>query len=97
MFLDIIPVFLDFRDGVGLFPGEYMGMAPDEFGGNLAENFIQEERFLFFRAAADELGDEYSFLVEKLISDYEHFRAAPEQEKLNQIFTDIKGLQILLV
>src|SRR5262245_44171439 len=49
------------------------------------------------RASAEELGTEYLFLVEKLIKDYEHFRNTPDQQKLDQIFSDVKSLQLLLV
>jgi hypothetical protein len=56
-----------------------------------------EKEFWSLRAAAEELGSEYSFLVEKLINDYEHFRDKPDQEKLDQIFSDVKSLQLLLV
>jgi hypothetical protein len=56
-----------------------------------------EREFWLFRHSADELGADYSFLVEKLISDYEHFRDLPDQEKLDQIFRDVKSLQLLLV
>ena len=56
-----------------------------------------ENEFLYLRASAEELGSEYSFLVEKLIHDYEHFRTTPDQSKLEQIFSDVKNLQLLLV
>jgi hypothetical protein len=56
-----------------------------------------EKEFWSLRASAEELGSEYSFLVEKLIRDYEHFRDAPDQAKLDQIFGDFKSLQLLLV
>lgn len=55
-----------------------------------------EKDFWSLRASAEELGSEYSFLVEKLISDYEHFRDTPEPQKLEVIFNDVKSLQLLL-
>jgi hypothetical protein len=56
-----------------------------------------EKEFWSLRESAEELGSEYSFLVEKLINDYEHFRTKPNQERLDQIFNDVKSLQLLLV
>lgn len=56
-----------------------------------------EKQFLSLRASAEELGSEYTFLIEKLITDYDHFRDTPDQEKLDQIFSDVKSLQLLLV
>lgn len=56
-----------------------------------------EKEFWSLRSSAEELGSEYSFLVEKLISDYDHFRETPDQQKLDQIFSDVKSLQLLLV
>ena len=55
-----------------------------------------DKQFWSLRASAEELGSEYTFLVEKLISDYEHFRDVPDQEKLNKLFGDVKSLQLLL-
>lgn len=49
------------------------------------------------RIGAAELGEEYSFLVEKLIADYRAFQNAPEQEKLDQVFIDLKRLELLLI
>lgn len=56
-----------------------------------------EKDFWTLRASAEELGSEYSFLVEKLINDYEHFCDTPDQDRLDQIFSDVKSLQLLLV
>jgi hypothetical protein len=56
-----------------------------------------QEDFWLLRAVAEELGSEYSFLVEKLIADYSQFRNAPDQERLDQLFNDVKSLQLLLV
>ncbi len=56
-----------------------------------------EKQFLSLRSSAEELGSEYPFLVEKLITDYDHFRGTPDQEKLDQLFSDVKSLQLLLV
>jgi hypothetical protein len=56
-----------------------------------------EREFWTLRASAEELGRDYSFLVEKLIGDYENFRDKPDQIKLDQLFSDIKNLQLLLV
>ena len=56
-----------------------------------------EKEFRSLRASAEELGSEYSFLVEKLINDYENFHNTPDQTTLNQVFSDVKSLQLLLV
>jgi hypothetical protein len=56
-----------------------------------------DKEFWSLRASAEELGTEYTFLVEKLISDYERFRETPDQDKLDKIFNDVKSLQLLLV
>jgi hypothetical protein len=56
-----------------------------------------EQEFWKLRASAEELGSDYPFLVERLISDYEHFRDEPSEEKLERIFSDVKSLQLLLV
>lgn len=56
-----------------------------------------ERDFWSLRIAAEELGTEYSFLIEKLISDYNHFKETPDQQSLNRVFSDIKNLQLLLV
>jgi hypothetical protein len=53
--------------------------------------------FWRLRISAEELGSEYTFLVEKIISDYEHFQEAPDQDTLDQLFSDVKSLQLLLV
>ncbi|MFZ0566102.1 MAG: hypothetical protein WAM28_07955 [Chlamydiales bacterium] len=47
--------------------------------------------------SAAELGQEFSFLVEKLITDYRNFREMPDQEKLEKLFSDVKSLQLFLV
>ena len=56
-----------------------------------------ERELWTLRASAEELGSEYSFLVDKLVRDYEHFCDTPDQEKLDQIFSDVKSLQLLHV
>ncbi|MCC5831876.1 MAG: hypothetical protein JJU12_02400 [Chlamydiales bacterium] len=56
-----------------------------------------EQELGMLRASAEELGSDYPFLVERLISDYEHFRDEPTEEKLEQLFSDVKSLQLLLV
>jgi hypothetical protein len=55
------------------------------------------KEFSSLRMSAAELGSEYSFLVEKLISNYEQFSSAPDQKRLEQVFSDVKSLQLLLV
>ncbi|MCP5469998.1 MAG: hypothetical protein H7A36_05785 [Chlamydiales bacterium] len=66
-------------------PGEYRERGTD---------FSAE--FWGLRNTAEELGSEYTFLIEKLIHDYEHFKEAPDSAKLEQLFSDIKSLQLLL-
>lgn len=56
-----------------------------------------EDRLEQMRASAEELGSDYPFLVERLISDYKHFNNEPSQEKLERLFSDVKSLQLLLV
>ncbi len=56
-----------------------------------------ELEFGQLRASADELGEDYPFLIEHLITDYKHFRDEPNQDKLEQLFSDVKSLQLLLV
>lgn len=55
------------------------------------------KRFWRLRISAEELGEEYAFLVEKIISDYERFQEKPDQAKLDQLFNDVKSLQLLLI
>ncbi len=64
--------------------------------GEFHMTIIMETRYISLRASAQELGSEFRFLIEKLIGDYEHFRDQPDQEKLDQIFKDVKSLQLLL-
>lgn len=52
--------------------------------------------FADLRAAAEELGQESLFSVEKLISDYEQFTEGSEIGALQVILNDIKSLQLLL-
>jgi len=66
---------------------------PGQF--QMPTRFDKELRTL--RASVEELGTEYHFLVERLISDYEHFRDQPDQEKLDKLFSDVKSLQLLLI
>ena len=47
--------------------------------------------------SAEELGSDYYFLVEKLIANYRNFSEKPDQEKLDQLFSDVKSLQLYLV
>lgn len=56
-----------------------------------------ERHFFSLRSSAEELGAEYLFLVEKLISDYESFQDRPNQDQLDLVFHDLKSLQLLLV
>lgn len=56
-----------------------------------------EECFLQLKISAENLGSDYPFLVDQLISDYEHFRDEPSKEKLEKLFNDVKNLQLLLV
>lgn len=55
------------------------------------------KRFWRLKVSAEELGTEYAFLVDKIISDYERFQQTPDQAKLDQLFNDVKSLQLLLV
>lgn len=55
-----------------------------------------QKQFSALLSSAEELGSEYTFLVEKLISDYEHFNRYPDQNTLDLLFSDIKSLQLLL-
>lgn len=48
------------------------------------------------KATAAELGQEYLFLVDKLLDDYQSFKMAPDLDKLEQLFSDVKNLQLLL-
>lgn len=65
--------------------------------GEFHENTQVSNEFWNLRATAEELGAEYTFLIEKLIHDYENFHQAPDSAKLEQLFSDIKSLQLLLV
>ncbi len=56
-----------------------------------------EGELVTLRSSADELGLEYGFLIEKLVSDYRLFKEGPDPEKLSLLFQDIKSLQLLLV
>ncbi len=66
-------------------PGEYQESGTD---------FSSE--FWGLRSTAAELGSEYTFLIEKLIQDYDKFKEAPNPDKLEQLFSDVKSLQLLL-
>lgn len=52
--------------------------------------------FSKIQETADELGTDYPFLIERLVNDYEHFKQAPDREKLEKLFSDVKSLQLLL-
>lgn len=52
--------------------------------------------FWGLKATASELGSEYLFLIEKLIQDYQNFKSSPDNSKLEQLFSDVKSLQLLL-
>lgn len=67
------------------FPGQFQ--VPADIAG----------RFWRLKASAEELGSEYTFLVDKIVTDYEHFQRSPDQSKLDQLFSDVKSLQLLLV
>lgn len=55
-----------------------------------------EQEYWLLRKGAEELGEHYLFLVEKLIEDYENFKSQPEQKQLDQIFSDLKKIELLL-
>lgn len=57
----------------------------------------KEEWIAQLQVTAGEVGSDYVFLVEKLLKDYEEFRQEPDQERLDQLFSDVKSLQLLLV
>lgn len=61
-----------------------------QFSENL-EKYIKK-----LRANADELGSEYTFIIEKLISDYESFRKEPMTNKLEKLMADVRELVALL-
>lgn len=65
--------------------------------GQFSTATTMESEFWALRESAEELGSDYSFLVDKLIIDYENFQNTPEQEKLDQLFSDVKSLQLLLI
>src|SRR3990167_10785084 len=48
--------------------------------------------FWALRHTATEVGSTCTFLIEKLIHDYEQFKEAPDQAKLEQLFSDIQSL-----
>ncbi len=52
--------------------------------------------FWGLRSTAEELGSDYSFLIDRLIDDYESFKTTPNSAKLEQLFLDVKSLQLLL-
>ncbi|MFN0065151.1 MAG: hypothetical protein ACKVOH_02820 [Chlamydiales bacterium] len=52
--------------------------------------------FWGLRFTATELGSEYIFLIEKLIEDYGQFNKIPDEGKLEQLFADVKSIQLLL-
>ncbi len=56
-----------------------------------------DQDFWQLRTAAEELGSDYPFLVERLIADYKHFQDEPSGEKLENLFNDVRNLQLLLV
>jgi|GEM_PF-4023825 len=53
-------------------------------------------QFWALRSTAEELGSDYSFLIDRLIHDYESFKTTPNPAKLEQLFLDVKSLQLLL-
>lgn len=55
-----------------------------------------QQWFHMLKKTAQEVGPDYSFLVDKLIKDYDAFSRKPDQERLNQLFNDVKSLQLLL-
>ena len=71
------------------------------FAQSVPTEFHESERdftaeFWSLKSTADELGSDYTFLIEKLIHDYETFKASPDGGKLEQLFSDVKSLQLLL-
>lgn len=61
-----------------------------QFSDNL-EKYIKK-----LRLNADELGSEYTFIIETLISDYENFRQHPNASKLEKLTADVRELTSLL-
>lgn len=55
-----------------------------------------EEHFWLLRQTAQELGSEYHQIVNKLVADYQSFKKKPDQVNLNQLFADVKSLELLL-
>ncbi len=56
-----------------------------------------DQHFWQLRQTAQELGEQYHHLIDKLVFDYQSFKKKPDQINLNQLFADIKSLQLLLV
>jgi hypothetical protein len=67
----------------------------DHVRGDLHSDITKD--YWALRHSADELGLNYSNLVEDWIRKYENFRTSPSQEDLGALFQEIEGLKTLLM
>lgn len=83
-----------FEDELSKIESVFRQHVPGQFE---APTHSMEHAFEQLRASAEELGSDYRFLIDRLITDYENFRDEPSQEQLEKLFGDVKSLQLLLI
>ncbi|NGX62130.1 MAG: hypothetical protein K940chlam9_01624 [Chlamydiae bacterium] len=89
-----LKLFLDhFVDRLEVVQSLFQEQVPKE----IVPSHELERELSELHASAESLGEEYLFLVERLIRDYTHFKQEPDQEKLDRLFGDVKSLELLLV